>query len=45
MTTVKYTFYGRYENTKTFEVYEMARKFFWVISKRRGVTKAELIPR
>jgi hypothetical protein len=42
MTTVTYTFYGKYRHQKTFETYQAAKKFFWVIQKARGVTSVNL---
>jgi hypothetical protein len=42
MFTVTYTFYRKYQHTKTFDTYEAAKKFFWVIQKARGVTSTKL---
>jgi len=42
MTTVTFTFYGKYQNQKTFDTYEKAKAFFWRIQRARGVTKVEL---
>lgn len=42
MFTVTYYYYGKYQHQKSFANYESAKKFFWYIQKRSGVTKTEL---
>ena len=44
MFKVAYTYYGKYSHEKVFNTYEDARKFFWVISKKHGVTKTQISP-
>lgn len=41
MFTVTYTYYGKYQHVKQFAQETSARKFFWYIQKRSGVTKTE----
>jgi hypothetical protein len=44
MFKVTYSYYRKYTHEKTFKTYEDARKFFWIISKKIGVTKTEICP-
>lgn len=41
MFTVTYTYYGKYQHKKQFPTEGAAKKFFWTIQKRAGVTKTE----
>lgn len=41
MWTVTYTYYGTYQHSKTFATEANAKKFFWYIQKRTGVTRTE----
>jgi hypothetical protein len=41
MFTVTYSYYGTYQHEKQFTSESAAKKFFWYIQKRRGVTKTE----
>jgi hypothetical protein len=42
MFKVTYSYYGKYTHERQFNSYAAARKFFWVVQRRAGVTKAEL---
>jgi hypothetical protein len=41
MFTVTYSYYGRYQHQKQFSTEGAAKKFFWVVQRRPGVTKVE----
>jgi hypothetical protein len=41
MFTVTYSYYGKYQHSKSFATETSARKFFWYVQKRPGVTKVE----
>lgn len=41
MWTVTYTYYGKYQHQKQFPTETAAKKFFWYVQKRSGVTKTE----
>lgn len=41
MFTVTYSYYNRYQHQKQFSSESSAKKFFWYIQKRAGVTKVE----
>jgi hypothetical protein len=43
MFKVTYSYYGKYHHEKVFETYKQAKGFFYAMSKKNGVTKAELI--
>jgi hypothetical protein len=42
MFTVTYSYYNKYAHQKQFPSYEAAKKFFWFIQRKHGVTKVEL---
>lgn len=42
MFTVSYTYYNKYSHSKQFATYASAKKFFWFIQRKSGVTKTEL---
>lgn len=42
MFKVIYSYYGKYSHERSFESYTTARKFFFHVKKRAGVTRAEL---
>ena len=42
MFTVTYTYYGSYQHQRQFSDEQAARRFFWYIQKRSGVTRTEL---
>ena len=41
MFEITYTYYGTYQHQRKFSSESAARKFFWVVHKRAGVTKTE----
>jgi hypothetical protein len=41
MFTVTYCYYGRYQHEKQFKSEAAAKRFFWAIQKRSGVTRTE----
>ena len=41
MFTVTYSYYGTYQHEKSFASETAAKKFFWFIQKKTGVTKVE----
>ena len=43
MYKVAYSYYGKYAHEKSFETYAAAKGFFCAMSRKNGVTKAELI--
>lgn len=43
MYKVTYSYYGKYANEKSFDTYAAAKGFFYAMSRKNGVTKAELI--
>ena len=42
MWTVTYTYYQKYQHEKQFANETSARKFFWFIQKKQGVTRTEM---
>jgi hypothetical protein len=42
MHTVSYTYYNKYTHEKSFFSYEDAKKFFWYIQRKAGVTSVKL---
>jgi hypothetical protein len=44
MFKVIYSYYGKYQHEKVFASQESAKKFFWYIQKRNGVTRVEMNP-
>jgi hypothetical protein len=41
MFIVTYCYYGRYQHEKQFDSEPAAKRFFWAIQKRSGVTRTE----
>ena len=42
MFTVTYSYYIKYAHQQQFPTYEAAKKFFWFIQRKHGVTKVEI---
>lgn len=41
MFKVTYSYYGKYQHEKTFSTEQAAKKFFWYVQRRTGVTRVQ----